>query len=85
MKQFPWTHAARPTSSIVRVPMRLRATSRLSHRHDSEGEAGAGGHSSTIPLGSEKVRILRQGTRAPHVRIVAQHVALAKLEKVVSH
>ena len=30
--------------------MRLRATSRLYHRHNSEDEAGAGEHSSTIPL-----------------------------------
>jgi hypothetical protein len=67
--------------------MRLRATSRLYHRHNSEDEVGAGEHSSTIPLILNLVRILHRGTRDPRVRTIAQGAALtgAELEKVVSH
>ena len=56
--------------------MRLRATSRLYHRHNSEDEAGAGEHSSTIPPSLEQVRIPRQGTRAPHIRTTVRGAAL---------
>ncbi len=62
VKEALSAHAAKPDPSIARIPMRLRATNRWCHHHDSADEGGADEHFLTTLPNLGKARTPLQGT-----------------------